>query len=170
MMRIVKYLWFRLIMLSTGWVPDFTPVMRLRGFLTKPAFKRCGQNFQIGSGTIINWSSSIEIGNDVFIANNCWIQGVGGVSLADEVMLGPFTVLASNNHTKRNGSYRFGPPSRGKITINRGSWTGAHVVVMADVTIGSGCAVAAGSVVTKDVENNCVVGGVPATVIKREDQ
>ena len=155
-------------MAITSWMLDFTPVLRLRGFLLKPAFKKCGKNLQIASGTMINWSSNISIGNDVFIANNCWIQGVGEIELQDQVMLGPFTVLASNNHTRQNGSYRFGPPQRGRITIKRGTWIGAHSVITCGVSIGKGSAVAANAVVTKDVSDNCVVAGVPAKVIKED--
>jgi maltose O-acetyltransferase len=168
MKRIIKYLWFKLIMLLTGWIPDFTPVLRLRGFLARPAFQKCGRNLQITSGTVIKYTSRISIGNDVFIADHCWIQGVGEVVLEDEAMLGPFTVLASNNHTKKNGSYRFGPPQKGRITMKRGSWTGAHVVITAGVTVGKGSAVAANAVVTKDVPDDCVVAGVPAKVIKQD--
>ena len=167
MVRILKYLWFRFVMLTTGWIPDFTPVLRLRGFLASPAFKKCGRNFQIASGTIINYTSKVSIGNDVFIANNCWIQGMGEVLLEDEVLLGPFTVLASNNHTKANGSYRFGAHKGEKIILKYGSWTGAHSVVTAGVTVGKGSAIAAGAVAIKDVPANCVVGGVPAKIIKQ---
>lgn len=168
--RVVKYTWFRFVMVCTGWMPDFTPILRLRGFLVRPSFKKCGRNFQIASGTIINWTSNVTIGKDVLIGNNCWIQGVGEVVLEDMTMLGPFTVLASNNHTKKDGAYRFGPPQRGRITIGRGSWTGAHAVVTVGVTIGKGSAVAAGAVVTKDVRDNCVVGGIPAEIIKQENK
>ncbi len=169
MVRTLKYLWFRFIMIITGWLPDFTPILRLRGFLARPAFKKCGRNFQIASGTIINFTSKVQIGNDVFMANNCWIQGVGEVILEDGVLLGPFTVLASSSHTKEDGSYRFGPSQRSRITIRRGSWMGAHTVVTIGVTIGKGSVVAAGAVVTKDIPDNCIVGGVPAKMIKQED-
>lgn len=170
MIRVLKYLWFRFVMLTTGWLPDFTPVLRFRGFLARPAFKKCGRNFQLASGTIINWSSNISIGHNVFIGNECWIQGVGQVVLEDETMLGPFTVLASNEHIRENGSYRFGHHRRKKMTVGKGSWTGAHVVITAGVNIGQGSAIGAGAVVVKDVPDNCVVGGVPAIIIKRNDK
>ena len=166
MIRILKYIWFRFIMAITAWMLDFTPVLRFRGFLLRPAFKKCGKNLQVASRTIINWSSNITIGDDVFIANNCWIQGTGGIVLEDEVILGPFVVLATNNHTAKEGSFRFGPPQRAEIIFKKGAWAGAHAVITAGVTVGSGSVIAAGAVATKDVPGNTIVGGVPAKLIK----
>ena len=168
MKRVIKYMWFKLVMVLTGWMPDFTPVLRLRGFLASPAFKKCGRNFQIASGTIINFTSNVSIDDNVFIANNCWIQGRGGIVLQDESTLGPFTCLATQSHAGVNGSWRYGQGKCAPIILKRGSWTGAHVVVTAGVTIGEGSVAGAGAVVTKDVPENCVVGGVPAKILKEE--
>jgi maltose O-acetyltransferase len=164
--RVLKYCWFIFIMRLTSILPDLKLVMRLRGFLLKPCFQDCGRNFQICSGTMIIYSSKVSIGNDVYIAYNCWIQGYGGVTLEDEVMLGPSTIIASNNHTFKNGSYRFGEGIAKPIMLKRGSWTGGHVVIAAGVTVGEGAACAAGAVVTRDVPDRVVVGGVPAKVIR----
>jgi len=169
MKRVIKYIWFKLVMVLTGWMPDFWPILCLRGFLLKPAFKKCGRNLQVQSGATIIWSSNVSIGDNVAIAANCWIQGVGGIVLEDEAGVGPFSVLETSNHMRKNGSWRFGPSSRGKITIGRGTWICAHVVITAGVTIGRGSVVGAGAVVTKDVPDNCLVAGVPAKVIKRLD-
>jgi len=98
------------------------------------------------------------------------LQGIGGIVLGDEVMLGPYTVLATNNHTCKGGSYRFGAGSPAPIRIGRGCWTGAHVVVTAGVSIGDGTAVAAGAVVTHDVPSDVVAAGVPARVIAPGDK
>ena len=166
MIRILKYYWFYFVMAITSWLPDLKPILKLRGFLVKCCFKRCGRNFQIASGVRVNYTSNIEIGRDVFIANYCWLQGVGGIILEDEVMLGPFTVLATNNHTRQGGSWRFGEGKAESILLKRGSWTGAHVIVTAGVTIGEGSAIAAGAVVTKDVSRDVIVGGIPAKVVK----
>ncbi len=166
MIRILKYCWFYFVMWATGWMPDLKPVLKLRGFLVKCCFKKCGKNFQIASGTRINFPSNIEIGNDVFIANYCWLQGIGGIVLEDEVMLGPFTVLATNNHTRDNCSWRFGKGAAEQIILKRGSWTGAHAVITSGVIVGEGSAIAAGAVVTKDIPADVVAGGIPANVIK----
>lgn len=166
--RIIAYTWFTVVQALTGLLPDFTPVMRLRGWMIRPCFRRCGRNFQIASGVRILFTTRVEIGRDVYIAPGCWLQGVGGIRLGDEVMLGPYTVLATNNHSRVDGSYRFGPGAASPIALGRGAWTGSHVVVTPGCTIGDGAAVAAGAVVTADVPPNAVVGGVPAKTIRSE--
>ena len=99
------------------------------------------------------------------MARGCWLMGYGGIKPEDEAMLGPYTVLAASNHTKRNGSYRFGEPTGLPIELGRGVWTGAHSVVTEGVRVGAGTAVAANAVVTKDLPPDSVAGGVPARVI-----
>lgn len=165
MIRIVKYCWFVLVMKLSGFLPDFRVIMRLRGFLVRPCFRKCGRNFEICSNAMVVYSSNVSVGDNVYIAYGCWIQGVGDVTLQDEVMLGPYTVLASSNHQKGGDSYRFAVGLHKPIVMKRGSWTGAQVVVTAGVTVGAGAACAAGAVVTRDVPDGAVVAGVPARVL-----
>ena len=56
---------------------------------------------------------------------------------------------------------------KGDITIGNDVWIGGHSTILPGVSIGDGAVVAAGAVVTKDVEPNTIVGGVPAKVIKK---
>jgi len=114
---------------------------------------------------MIVYTSNVSIENDVYLAYGAWVQGVGEVSLGDGVMLGPYAILASANHTKHEGSYRFGKGEHKPISLEAGSWLCSHSVVTAGVTVGAGAVCAAGSVVIKDVPPHAVVGGVPAKVI-----
>lgn len=52
------------------------------------------------------------------------------------------------------------------MTIGNDVWIGMRSVIMPDVNIGNGAVVGAGAVVTKDVPDNAIVGGIPARVIK----
>jgi len=164
-MRILKYLWFHFITLATGWLPDLRPVLRLRGFLLRPAFKSCGGNLQVARRVTINFTNRLEIGRDVFLGMGCWLQAQGGIILEDEVQLGPYAVLASGDHTPVDGSYRFGERSLALISICQGSWIAAHATVTKGVTIGRGALLAANSVAIHDIPPLAMAGGVPAFVI-----
>lgn len=170
MARIISYLWFYMVMRITGLLPDLQGVMRLRGWLLRPSFRSCGRNFQVCSGAMVVYSSNVSVGDDVYIAYGCWIQGIGDVVLEDQVMLGPYTVLASSNHSCLNGSYRFAPGRHAPIRLGRGSWTGSHVVITAGVSVGKGARCAAGAIVTRDVPDGGLVGGVPAKPLSEKGQ
>lgn len=165
-MRLIKYVWYNAVMLATAWLPDLRPVLQLRGFLARPAFKKCGANFQIAHGVLINFPNCLEIGRDVYFGPGSWIHAPGGIVVEDEVQLGPYVVLITGDHTLKNGSYRHGPGNRGPIRLCRGSWVAAHATVAKGVTVGRGALLAANAVAVKDVPDFCIAGGIPAKVIK----
>jgi acetyltransferase-like isoleucine patch superfamily enzyme len=169
-MRVLQYLWFHFISLATAWLPDLRPVLRLRGFLLRPAFKSCGSNFQIARNVTINFCSRLEIGSDVYMAAGCWLHVWGGITIEDEVQLGPYVVLVAGDHTRKDGSYRYGPSQLGPIRLGRGCWLAAHSTVTRRVTVGQGALLAANSVATRDIPPLTIAGGVPARVISQRSR
>ncbi len=114
--RILQYCWFILVIKITGCLPDFKGIMRLRGMLVRPCFPRCGRNFQLAAHAMIVYTSGVTIGDNVYIAYGSWIHGLGGVSLGNEVMLAPYSVVVSTNHTKEGRSYRFAELDNADLT------------------------------------------------------
>lgn len=156
-----------LIFLLTSLLPNSKPTTQIRGWLLKPFFRSAGKNLQIASGVIINHINNISVGNDVYIAHNSWINGTGGINIGDGVIIGPFSVIVTTEHKFINGRVSNDETLIAPIKINSGTWLASHVVITSGVTIGEGCLVAAGAVVTKDFDRNSMVGGVPATMIKK---
>ncbi len=112
----------------------------------------------------INLGIFTRIGKNVFINHGCTFLDIGGITIEDDVLIGPKVCLTTEGHP-------IDPQERKKllvkpIVIKRNAWIGVGVTVLAGVTIGENSVVAAGAVVTKDVPANTVVGGVPAKVIK----
>lgn len=165
--KFAKDLWFGCVMKLTGVLPEVTPVLRFRGGLVSPCFNACGYNLQITKDVRIAHAYNLTIGNDVFISGGTWILASEKITIEDEVMLGPYSVVITGNHRLKNNSYRFGGSDREPIILKRGSWVGAHAVVAKGVTLGEGAVLAAGSVATKDIPDFCVAGGVPASVVKK---
>ena len=167
MWRIIRYdLPLHIVLTLTNWLPDNVRFIRLRGTLARPFFKSCGIQLGLGRNLTFYNPSKIEIGNNVYIAFGCWFNGTGGVKIEDEVLFGPYSVIVTSNHTLLDKSYRFGVPIIAPISIKKGAWISAHVTILAGSNIGEGALVAANSVVSKNVEELSVVGGVPARKIK----
>lgn len=119
--------------------------------LFPPFYTDCGKN--------------LLIGKNVFFNSGCRFQDQGGIVIGDGALIGHNVVLATINHD-------FDPSHRGNnlpapIRIGNHVWIGANATVLPGVTIGDGAVVAAGAVVTKDVPELAVVGGVPARTLKK---
>jgi acetyltransferase-like isoleucine patch superfamily enzyme len=95
------------------------------------------------------------------------IDGRGGVTIGDHVMIGPYAVIVSSDHDFRQVAKPMTTCEHILKPVSIGSdvWIGAHAVICAGVTIGKGAVVAAGAVVNADVGEFEIVGGVPAKVI-----
>ena len=155
-------LWF--VQLLTNWLPENRITIRIRGALVALFLGKCGKNLQPARGVTFLNVSGIEIGNDVYIATGCWIDGMGGLVIEDEVKISPFVVIATTSHCFKNNSVRFGGSRRRPVKIGKGCWIASHAVITG-AAIGSGTIVGANAVVSKDLPDNVFAGGVPARVI-----
>jgi len=108
---------------------------------------------------------NIRLGRNVFINQNCTMYDLGGIDIADDVMIGPNVSLITSGHpldpTQRSACVIAKP-----IAIERNVWIAAGVIIIGGVRVGENSVVAAGSVVTRDVPANTLVGGNPARVIR----
>jgi acetyltransferase-like isoleucine patch superfamily enzyme len=111
-----------------------------------------------------NFGRFITIGKNVFINHACSFLDMGGITIEDDVLIGPRVNLTTENHPLEPADRRalICKP----ILIKRNAWIGAGATILPGVTVGENAVVAAGAVVSKDVPANTVVGGVPAKVIK----
>lgn len=121
---------------------------------------------RIARGNIFYNSFNIEIGNDVFIAYGNWFSGSTLIQIDDEVMFGPKSIIISGNHGKENGSFRYGPNILKPIFIGRGTWIGGNSNILAGATIGKGCLIGAGTVVSKSVPDHVLFAGNPGAIVK----
>jgi acetyltransferase-like isoleucine patch superfamily enzyme len=106
-----------------------------------------------------------RVGRNVFINQNCTFYDLGGIDIADDVMIGPNVSLITSGHPvepSRRRAFTIAKP----IVIERNVWIAAGTTIIGGVTVGENSVVAAGSVVTKNVPPNTLVGGNPARVIR----
>lgn len=163
----ILYAWF--IRTITKLLPDIPMFMRFRGFLYSLMMFKCGKNFQVCSTAYINSLNGLSIGKDVYIAHNSTILGKN-ITIGDEVLIGPNTVIVSGNHTYLNGSFRFGKSLSKPIIINEGVWIGANCTILAGSTVPAKSIIGAGSVVSKKMEvSGALYVGSPAKLVKKLD-
>jgi len=112
----------------------------------------------------INYGKNTSIGKNVFINFGCTILDLGGVIIEDKVMIAPNVNILSEGHPILPNERQV--LTTGKIYIKKNVWIGANATILQGVTIGENSVVASGAVVSKDVPDNVIVGGIPAKIIK----
>mgnify|MGYP003207787895 CR=1 FL=1 len=111
-----------------------------------------------------DFGKNITVGKDVFINACCHFQDHGGVVLGDGCQIGHNVVFATLNHGLAPEDRQTTYPA--PIVLGKNVWVGSNSTILQGVTIGDNAVVGAGAVVTKDVPENTIVGGVPARVIR----
>lgn len=140
---------------------DPTEIRDLLSLITNSAID---ESVAVFSPLYINYGKHTKIGKNVFINFNCTILDLGGVTIDDDVFIAPNVSILSEGHplsAEDRHSLKVG-----HIHIKRNVWIGAGAIILAGVTIGENAVIAAGSVVSKDVPDNTVVGGIPAKILK----
>ena len=111
-----------------------------------------------------NFGKHTRIGKNVFVNHGCSFLDLGGITIEDDVLIGPQVKLVTENHPVDPANRK--SLDLKSILVKKNAWIGAGAVILPGVTIGENSIVAAGAVVTQDVPSNTIVGGVPAKHIK----
>lgn len=124
-----------------------------------------------GAGFETGYAGHVTLGDDCFVGVYTVLNGQGGITIGNDVLIGGHCHLVAGNHAFASRAVpinRQAFNSKG-IVLEDDVWLGAGVKVLDGVRIGQGAIVSAGSVVTKDVEPYSIVGGVPAKLIRMRD-
>lgn len=131
-----------------------------------------GERAWIERGTVL-WAfdGSISMGRDVYLGPYVTIYGHGGVTIGDSTLVSMKATILSSNHSvpPLGTDIRSQPDVVLPTAIGRDVWIGANAVVLGGARIGDGAVVAAGAVVTRDVEAGTIVAGVPARPVGRRE-
>jgi galactoside O-acetyltransferase len=127
-----------------------------------------GRNFRsMGHDYLYGNEGQIVIGDNLSINTNVQIGSSGGkIYIGNNVLIGPNVVLRAADHgISRSNLIQLQDHVGGLIYVEDDVWIGANAVILKNVRLGKGCVVAAGAVVSRDVEPYSVVGGIPAKKI-----
>jgi acetyltransferase-like isoleucine patch superfamily enzyme len=132
-----------------------------------------GRRVYVGHNTILKgyYKGRMVIGDGVWIGQQCFLHGAGGIEIGRNVGVGPGVKILTSAHAEEG---RDVPILRSRVEIapvrvGAGSDVGVGAILLPGVTIGRGVQIGAGAVVTRDVPDYAVVAGVPARVIRMRE-
>lgn len=139
----------------------------IRDLLSQITGTEIDESVAVFTPLYINYGKHTKIGKNVFINFDCTFLDLGGITIEDNVLIAPKVSLLSEGHP-------VSPENRhslmsGHIHIKKNAWIGAGAIILQGVTIGENAIVAAGAVVSKDVPDNTIAGGIPAKIIKETE-
>ena len=134
--------------------------------LIKQILGRTGDNIHIEAPFHCDYGYNIEVGENFYANYNLIILDVGKVIIGKNAQIAPNVSIYTAGHPihpeSRNSGYEYGIA----VTIGDNVWIGGNVCIMPGVTIGSNVVIGAGSVVTKDIQDNVIAVGNPCRVIR----
>ena len=128
--------------------------------------KPVGERFMIIPPFSTDCGLNTQIGANVFINQGCHFMDMGGITIGDDVMIGPKVNLVSSGHPVDPATRRRGIVSK-PIAIGNNVWIGVAATILPGVSIGDNAVIAAGAVVSRNVPANTIAAGVPARVLKQ---
>ncbi len=136
---------------------------------------RYGGKISIAEGTeimegvlVLSYGGEIAIGKRCSINPYSILNGHGGLTIGDDVLIASATMIIPSNHNFQNLNtpIRLQGETKKGIVIQNNVWIAHGCSILDGVTIESGSIIAAGSVVNKNILANTIVGGIPAKLIK----
>lgn len=164
-----KKFFYLLYLILSSWFPlsahsDLARKWRL--FWAKKVVSHCGNNVNFEKGA--KFTPELSIGDNSGVGIKSAINGP--VTIGNDVMMGQEVII----YTTRHCDERVDIPMReqgmmpvSKVIIGNDVWIGSRVIILPGVVIGDGCIIGAGAVVTKNIPDYSVVGGVPAKIIRK---
>lgn len=142
-------------------------IRRLRSAIAGHCLDKHGKNINVERKADFGMGRGVTIGDNSGLGVRCYVRGP--LSIGENVMMGPDVKIITSRHKTDSTDIPMNQQGflpKGGVRIGDDVWIGANVIILADVNIGNGVIIGAGAVVTKDIPDYAVVGGVPAKVIK----
>jgi len=144
---------------------SFDDVAKVREIFCELTGRKVDETFILIPPFYSAYGLDIRVGRRVFINQCCTLYDMGGVDIADHIMIGPNVNIITSGHPLAPSERRAYIEAK-PIVIEKNVWIATGATILGGVIVGENSVVAAGAVVTKDVPPNSFVAGVPARVIR----
>ncbi len=142
----------------------YIPSHHIRRFFYRAGGMKIGKGSTLHTGATFYDSRNIQIGNDTIIGEGAVLDGRALLQIGNHVDIASEVMIYNSEHDVNDT--HFGPIEK-EVVIGDYVFIGPRAIILPGVKIAKGAVVAAGAVVTKDVEENSIVGGVPAKEISK---
>lgn len=142
----------------------------LKRYLMRLSGIKIGENSRVCSSVTISGNGNIEIGDNVWIGPQAFLAASDDakIIIGSHSGIGPQSYISTGTHEiDYEGISSLGKGSNSSVIISEGVWISARTTILPGISIGKKAIVAAGAVVSKDVAEKTMVGGVPAKFIKK---
>lgn len=153
----IEFMWYLAYLI--GHIPNHT----IRIFLYRHIIGiKIGNHSSIHRGARFYAPNKIVIGDNCVVGPVCFLDGRGGITIKNNCVFGGGTWIFTAEHDPNSPTFNY---TNAPVIIEDYVWTGSRALILPGVILGTGCVVAAGAVVTKNVEPYTIVGGIPAKKI-----
>ncbi len=143
---------------------------RVEILITDNAICKFGDNLRLLDYAFIQLTKpepKLIVGDDVAIGRNTIIACKKLIKIGNYARIGPFVQIIDHDHSFIKNKLVMNQKAKCEdVIIGEDVWIGTHAVILKGVNVGDGAVIAAGAVVTRDIPENAIVGGVPAKIIK----
>jgi len=139
--------------------------LKIKAFYYSKIFLKCGDNFILWGDCYIKNPHKIKIGHNVSINDGAYLNGMGGIEIGNNVSISALAIIVSTGLDIDNFKIKKEHKSQ-KIIIGNNVQVGAGATILSGIIVGNNVIIGAGAVVTKDVEDNRIVIGNPATFLR----
>jgi maltose O-acetyltransferase len=161
----IKYVGIEVVFYLMNNIVSSFPSHTFRKFFYRHIMKfKIGNQSYIFMGTSFDTRNNFKIGDNSVINRNCRLDNRGGLFIGNNVSISEDVQILTADHDPQSSKFegRANP-----VTICDYVFVGTRAIILPGVILGRGCIVGAGSVVTKNVNENMIVAGVPAKEIKK---
>ncbi|WP_312825871.1 WcaF family extracellular polysaccharide biosynthesis acetyltransferase [Epilithonimonas sp.] len=161
-LKIIVWFFINALIVKASW----NPFMGIKIFFLKLFGAKIGSGLVIKNNVNIKFPWKLEIGNDVWLGENCWIDNLDFVTIGNDVCISQDALLLTGNHDYKKSSFDY---KNAPIIIKDGVWIGAKSVVCPGIICLENAILTVNSVATKELEKNGIYQGNPAIKIRERN-